>query len=52
MTLSILGVVAITMILGTTFLATHMHARPSSSVSVVSEIARGVFPGSAPGRPG
>jgi amino acid transporter len=52
MTLSILGVVAITMILGTTFLATHMHARPSSSVSVVSEIARGVFPGSTPGSAG
>jgi hypothetical protein len=34
------------MIMGTTYLAIHMHARPSSSVSVVSEIARGVFPGS------
>ncbi|HEY7281346.1 MAG TPA: APC family permease, partial [Actinomycetota bacterium] len=52
MTLTILGVVAITMIMGTTFLATHMHARPSSSVSVVSEIARGVFPGSSPGSAG
>src|SRR5262249_3892859 len=43
------GVVAITMIMGTTFLAIHMHARPSSSVSVVSEIARGVFPGAGGG---
>jgi amino acid transporter len=51
-TLAILGVIAISMILGTTFLAVHMHARPSSSVSVVSEIARGVFPGSSPGSPG
>jgi amino acid transporter len=48
-TLLIMGTVGITLILGTAFLANAMHARPSGSVSVVSEIAKTVFPGSRPG---
>jgi amino acid transporter len=48
-TLLVMGTVGITLILGTAFLAHAMHARPSLSVSVVSEIAKTVFPGSTPG---
>jgi len=43
-TLGILGVVAITMFLGVSYLAVHLHARPSSTDSVVSQVARSVFP--------
>jgi amino acid transporter len=43
-TLGVLGVVAITMFLGVSYLAVHLHARPSSSESVVSQVARAVFP--------
>ena len=48
-TLLILGTVAITMFLGVSWLAVHMHARPTSTgtPSVLSEIARGVFPASS-----
>ena len=45
-TLSMLGVIAVTMIMGTAYLAYGTHARPSKTVSVVSEIAKAVFPGS------
>jgi amino acid transporter len=47
-TLAILGTIAITLFLGVSYLAVHLHARPSSTDSVVSQIARAVFqPGSA-----
>ena len=49
-TLAVLGVIAITLFLGVSYLAVHLHARPSSTASVVSQIARAVFPsGSAAG---
>ena len=45
-----LGVVAITIFVGVSYLAVNTHARPSSTDSVVSQIARAVFPaGSAAG---
>jgi amino acid transporter len=43
-TLAVLGTIAITMFLGVSFLAVHVHALPSSTDSVVSQIARTVFP--------
>ena len=43
-TLAILGAIAITMFLGVSYLAVHVHALPSSTDSVVSQIARAVFP--------
>jgi len=47
-TLAILGSIAIFLFLGVSYLAVHLHARPSSTNSVVSQIARSVFqPGSA-----
>ena len=47
-TLAVLGSIAITLFLGVSYLAVHLHARPSSTNSVVSQIARSVFqPGSA-----
>jgi amino acid transporter len=47
-TLAILGTIAITLFLGVSYLAVHLHARPSSTDSVVSQVARAVFqPGSA-----
>jgi amino acid transporter len=46
-TLAVLGALAITMFLGVSYLAVHVHALPSSTDSVVSQIARAVFrPGS------
>src|SRR5204862_5411609 len=39
-TLLAMAVIAITLFIGVSYLAVHMHATPSSSVSVVSEIAR------------
>jgi amino acid transporter len=51
-TLTIMGAIAITAFLGVTILAVHMGARPSATVSIISEVARGVFPGSAPGSAG
>src|SRR5689334_4159435 len=46
-TLAILGAIAITLFLGVSYLAVHLHAMPSSTDSVVSQIARAVFqPGS------
>src|SRR5205807_2356329 len=46
-TLAVLGAIAITLFLGVSYLAVHVHARPSSTDSVVSQIARAVFqPGS------
>jgi amino acid transporter len=43
-TLVTMGAIAITLFVSVSWLAVHMHARPSSTVSVVSEIARAVFP--------
>ncbi|HZR94396.1 MAG TPA: APC family permease [Gaiellaceae bacterium] len=42
-TLAILGVIAITLFLGVSYLAVHLHAMPSTTDSVVSQIARAVF---------
>src|SRR5439155_19001626 len=44
-TLAMLGVIAVAMILGTAFLALGTHALPSTTVSMVSEIAKAVFGG-------
>ena len=43
-TLLVMGSIAIALFIGTSWLAVHMHAIPSTSVSVVSEIARATFP--------
>jgi amino acid transporter len=43
-TLVIMAAFAISLFLGVSYLAVRMHARPSSTDSVLSEIARGVFP--------
>jgi amino acid transporter len=43
-TLLWMGGMAITLFLGVSYLTVHVHAFPSNSVSVVSEIARAVFP--------
>jgi amino acid transporter len=43
-TLAVLGALAITMFLGISYLAVQVHAMPSSTDSVVSQIARTVFP--------
>lgn len=48
-TLLIMGGMAISLFLGVSYLAVQMHALPSSSVSVVSEIARATFPAGSPG---
>src|SRR5437762_231794 len=42
-TLAILGTIAIFLFLGVSYLAVHLHARPSATASVVSQIARAVF---------
>src|SRR6476646_8806640 len=48
-TLLVLGTIAIVMFVGVSWLAVHMHARPAQTgtPSVLSEIARGVFPSSS-----
>jgi amino acid transporter len=49
-TLGVLGGLTITMFIGLSFLAVHVHALPSATASVVSQIARAVFqPGSVGG---
>ena len=48
-TLVFMGVMAISLFIGVSWLAVHMNAQPSNSVSVVSEIARAVFPSGSPG---
>ncbi|GAC1522613.1 MAG: hypothetical protein NVS2B6_07860 [Thermoleophilaceae bacterium] len=48
-TLGILAVLAISMFLGVSYLAVEMHAAPSTTVSVLAQIARGVFPTGSPG---
>ena len=48
-TLAILGAIAIFLFLGVSYLAVHLHARPSATASVVSQIARAVFPAGSAG---
>jgi amino acid transporter len=48
-TLGALGVIAITLFIGVSYLAVQMHARPSETVSLVSEIARATFPAGSAG---
>ncbi len=50
-TLAILGTIAISMFVGVSWLAVHMHAVPTETgtPSVLSEIARGVFPAGSAG---
>jgi len=48
-TLAILGLIAIALFLGVSYLAVHLHALPSSTDSVVSQIARAVFPAGSTG---
>jgi amino acid transporter len=43
-TLAVLGTIAISLFLGVSWLAVHMHARPSTTDSVLSQIARATFP--------
>jgi amino acid transporter len=43
-TLLVMGAIAIALFVGVSYLAVHMHAKPSSTVSVISEIARATFP--------
>ena len=43
-TLTAMGAIAISLFLGVSYLAVAMHARPSSTVSVLSQIARASFP--------
>jgi amino acid transporter len=50
-TLAILGVISITLFMGVSYLAVAMDARPSESVSLVSEIARATFPTSSASSP-
>jgi amino acid transporter len=47
LTLIAMGTIAISLFLGVSYLAVSMNAAPSASVSVVSEIARGIFPASS-----
>ena len=46
-TLLAMALIAAGLFVGVSYLAVHMHAHPSASVSVISEIARGVFPASS-----
>jgi amino acid transporter len=46
-TLTAMGLIAISLFLGVSYLAIEMGARPSGSVSVLSEIARATFPASS-----
>jgi amino acid transporter len=48
-TLLVMGGMAISLFVGVSYLAVHMHALPSNSVSVVSEIARATFPAGSAG---
>jgi amino acid transporter len=48
-TLLVMAAIAITAFLGTSYLAVQMDARPSSTASVLSQIARAAFPAGSPG---
>src|SRR5207253_6842771 len=43
-TLGVLGAIAIALFVGVSFLAVQMHAHPSATVSIVSQVARATFP--------
>ncbi len=43
-TLGVLAAIAVFLFLGVSWLAVHLHAAPSESASVLSQIARAVFP--------
>jgi amino acid transporter len=43
-TLGALGLISISLFIGVSYLTVRMHARPSGTVSLVSEIARATFP--------
>jgi amino acid transporter len=43
-TLGVLAAIAVFLFLGVSYLAVHLEAAPSESVSVLSEVARAVFP--------
>jgi amino acid transporter len=45
LTLAALGLIAISLFVGVSYLAVQTHARPSATASVVSQIARAVFHG-------
>jgi len=51
-TLYVMGGIAITLFIATSWLAVQIHARPSSTESVLSQIARGSFPAGSPGSVG
>jgi amino acid transporter len=48
-TLLVMGVIAISLFIGVSYLAVGMHARPSNTVSLISEIARTTFPAGSAG---
>jgi amino acid transporter len=48
-TLYVMGGIAISFFVATSWIAVQMHARPSSTESVLSQIARGAFPAGSPG---
>jgi amino acid transporter len=48
-TLYVMGAIAISFFVATSWLAVQMHARPSETTSVLSQIARGAFPAGSPG---
>jgi amino acid transporter len=50
-TLVAMGVIAISLFIGVSYLAVHMHAHPSANVSLISEIARATFPSSSVSSP-
>src|SRR5205823_14009737 len=47
--LAVLGGIAVTLFVGVSYLAVHLHALPSSTDSVISQIARAVFPAGSTG---
>jgi amino acid transporter len=51
-TLYVMGGIAISLFVATSWLAVQMHARPSETASVLSQIARGSFPAGSPGSVG
>jgi len=48
-TLAAMGAIAIVLFMGVSYLAVQMHARPSETVSVLSQIARATFPAGSAG---
>jgi amino acid transporter len=48
-TLLVMGTIAISLFIGVSYLAVGMHARPSNTVSLISEIARATFPAGSAG---